>query len=316
MEGGGNRVIMRQGAQTVAADVAARLAANAPTRLSAALAALLADLHRLTADLRLTPAELRAVLTFLTEVGHHADARRQEWVLLADVLGLTALVEDVNTPRPPGATPNTTAGPFYRADAPDLPLGANLSRDGKGEALAVRGRILSLDGSALPGATVEIWHANAEGKYENQEPDWQPEHNLRGRFRTDAQGRFHFLTIMPRGYALPGDGPVGRLMAALGLSLDRPAHLHARVSAKGHERLTTHVFDQADPAIGRDAIFGVKPELLAEFRPAEGAAGGRMLDLTLVLCPCGPARQPEEKNEPDQRLSPPDPVHGRRTGGF
>ena len=93
------------------------------------------------------------------------------------------------------------------------------------------------------------------------------------------------MCIRDRGYALPSDGPVGRLIARLGLCLERPAHIHFRVSAEGHERLTTHIFDRADPAIGRDAIFGVKPELLADFRPAVGAADGRLLDLKLVLCP-------------------------------
>lgn len=286
MEGGQQPNLAGPG--DLAAQFAARLAAQPPSRLSQAVGALVGDLHRLAGDLRLTPAELRAALGFLTEVGHHADPRRQEWVLLADVLGLSSLVADLAAERPAGATPNTVAGPFYRADAPDLPLGANLSRDGKGTALAVTGRVTGLSGAPLPGALVEVWQANAEGKYENQEPDLQPEHNLRGRFRSDGQGRFHFLTVMPKGYALPADGPAGRLMAALGLPPDRPAHLHFRVTAAGHERLTTHIHDRDDPAIARDAIFAVKPALLADFRP-DGAAGGRVLTLTLVLCPRRPS---------------------------
>lgn len=288
MEGGQDRPgPVAAGPDTIIADLAARLAAANGSRLNRTVAALAARLHGLAAEIGLAPAELRSLLSFLTEVGHHADARRQEWVLLADVLGLSSLVDTLHAPRPEGATPNTIAGPFYRTDAPDLPQGASLSRDGKGVPLTVSGRVAALDGGAIPGALVEVWHANADGKYENQEPDLQPEHNLRGRFRSDAQGRFGFRSIMPKGYALPGDGPVGRLMAALGLGLDRPAHLHFRVSAAGHERLTTHIFDRADPAIARDAIFGVKPGLLADFGP-EGAAGGRALNLTLVLVPLRP----------------------------
>lgn len=269
----------------VSAEFADRLGRVAPSRLSETLGTLVLTLHQLSDDLNLTPAELRAGIEFLTEVGHAADPRRQEWVLLADAMGLSSLLEDLNSPRPSGATPNTVAGPFYRADAPDLPLGADLSRDGKGEPLAVRGQITALGGAPLPAALVEVWQANGTGKYENQEPDRQPEHNLRGRFRTDSQGRFGFRSVMPRGYALPSDGPVGRLMQALGLCLERPAHLHFRVSAKGHETLVTHIFDRADAAIGRDAIFGVKPELLADFRPAAESAAGRLLDVNLVLCP-------------------------------
>lgn len=272
-------------AQRVSVEFANRLEQTGPSRLNETLGALVLNLHRLIEDLRLTPAELRAGIEFLTEVGHAADPRRQEWVLLADAMGLTALLEDLNRPRPAGATPNTVAGPFYRNDAPDMPLGANLSRDGKGEPLSVRGQITSLSGAPLAGAVVEVWHANGEGKYENQEPDHQPEFNLRGKFRADSLGRFTFRSIMPRGYALPTDGPVGRLMYRLGMCLERPAHLHFRVSAKEHETLITHIFDRTDAAIGRDAIFGVKHELLADFRTADTAAAGRLLDVNLVLCP-------------------------------
>lgn len=272
----------------VAAEFAARLAMSAPSRLNEAVGALVASVQGLITELRLTPAEARGTVEFLTEVGHYADSRRQEWVLMADVLGFTALLEEVNNPRPAGATPNTGAGPFYRPDVPEMVAGASISLDGKGPALLVSGRVTSLGGGPVAGAVVEVWQANSEGKYENQEPDRQPENNLRGRFRSDAQGRFSFRSVMPRGYALPADGPVGRLMIALGLPQERPAHLHFRVSAERHERLTTQIFDRADPAIGRDAIFGVKPELLAEFRTAPSEGGqARALDLKLVLCPLG-----------------------------
>ncbi|WP_211371246.1 dioxygenase [Paracoccus limosus] len=264
-----------------------RLAGGAPSRLAEAVALAAGHLHLLVGALRPSAAEFRQALGFLTELGHHSDARRQEWVLLADVLGVSALVEGLNAPRPRGATPNTGAGPFYRADAPDLALGADLSRDGRGERLRVSGRVTDLAGRGLAGARVEVWHANAAGLYENQQPDRQPEFNLRGRLRADGRGQFDFLTVKPGGYALPSDGPVGRLMAALGCPLERPAHLHFRVTAPGHETLTTHIFDRADPAIGRDAVFGVKPELLADFCARRTRSGARehLLDLNLVLCP-------------------------------
>jgi len=264
-----------------------RLTAAGQTRVAAAAQATVDGLHALIAELRPSGEEFRLAIDFLTEVGHYADARRQEWVLFADVLGVSSLIEDLNNPRPAGATPNTLAGPFYRSDVPDMPPGANISRDHKGDPLAVEGRVLALNGSPVAGALVEVWQANAEGLYENQEPDRQPEFNLRGRFRTDPQGRFHFLTVKPKGYALPSDGPVGQLMSALGLGLERPAHIHFRVSGEGFETLTTHIFDRADPAINLDAIFGVKPELMAEFRALPPAGGKRKyaLDLNLVLCP-------------------------------
>lgn len=258
-------------------------------RLVAAMMAVADHLQALMDELRPDADDLRALVGFLTDVGYHTDPRRQEWVLLADALGLSAAVEDLNTPRPPGATPNTPAGPFYRADAPEVPLGGSLSLDGRGEAMAVTGRITGLDHAPVAGALVEVWHANAQGLYENQEPDLQPEFNLRGRLTADERGTFAFTTIRPAGYALPGDGPVAALLTRLGLSLDRPAHLHFRVSAPGFQTLTTQIFDRADPAIGRDAVFGVKPELLAEFRMLTSSDGPRRhaLDLNLVLCPEG-----------------------------
>jgi hydroxyquinol 1,2-dioxygenase len=264
-----------------------RLTRAGRSRLSTAAEAAVGGLHALVARLRPTTDEFHMAIDFLTEVGHSADARRQEWVLLADVLGVSSLIEDQNNPRPIGATPNTLAGPFYRSDAPEMPLGASISRDQKGEPLEVEGRVVTLDGQGVGGAVVEVWHANAEGLYENQEPDRQPEFNLRGRFRADPQGGFRFLTVKPKGYALPSNGPVGHLMLALGLGLERPAHVHFRVSAEGFETLTTHIFDRSDPAISEDSLFGVKPELMAEFRPRPPRGKERMhaLNLNLVLCP-------------------------------
>ena len=269
-------------------ELARRLAAGGDSRLATGVLAAVRLVYRLVDDLALTPEELRAVIEFLTEVGHASDARRQEWVLLVDVLGVSTLVEDRNTPCVDGATPQALPGPFYRADVPDLPDGADLSRDGKGEPLQVTLAVRDRAGAPVSGAMVEVWHANAEGLYENQQPDLQPEFNLRGRFRTDPQGTLRFRTIRPRGLTLPEDGPVGRLMNRLGLRLVRPAHLHVRVMAPGYATLTTQIFDQGDPAIRQDALFGVKPALLAEFRPD---AAGHRLDYTLVLTSLAPLRK-------------------------
>ena len=271
-------------ARSAADDFAARLSAAGEGPLAASVGTVVAHLHRLVSETRPSPEDLRRALDFLTEVGLACDQRRQEWVLLADVLGISTAVEDMATPRPAAATPNTIAGPFYRAAAPAVEAGGTISRDGRGEPVAVSGRLADTAGAPVAGALVEVWQASHEGRYENQEPDRQPEFNLRGRLCGDAAGRFAFRTIRPRGYALPDDGPVGRLLSALGLPLDRPAHLHFRVTAPGFQTLTTHVFDRDDPAIGRDAIFGVKPGLLGAFRPAAAGEAVRWtLDVAFVL---------------------------------
>jgi hydroxyquinol 1,2-dioxygenase len=244
---------------------------------------LVSRLHSLVGELKPSAAEMRAAIAFLTEVGHASDERRQEWVLLADVLGVSALVRDINAVNVEGATPATLIGPFFRPDAPLLELGADICLDGRGERLDVSGRVRGTNGQPLPRAMIEVWHANGEGLYENQEPDHQPEFNLRGKFLADGAGRFHFQSVKPKGYELPKDGPVGQLLDAMGYALARPAHIAFRISAPGYHTLTTEFFDRDDPAIGSDALFNVKPQLLAQFTPC---AGGRWsADFTIVLAP-------------------------------
>ncbi|MBS3978741.1 MAG: hypothetical protein KGZ77_02935 [Rhodobacteraceae bacterium] len=269
----------------VAAELRRRLAASSPDRLGQAVRLIMEHAFQVVATLHPSPEELDAFVQFLTDVGYATDVRRQEWVLLADVFGLSVSVLGGDHSDVPDVTPATLPGPFYRPDAPRLPLGADLCRNGLGKRLVVQGQLLDPDHKPLSGADVEVWHANAEGRYENQDPDNQPEHNLRGRFTADAQGRFHFRTIRPAGYALPDDGPVGQLARRLGLSLDRPAHIHFAVTAPGHRRLVTAIFDGADPAITRDALFAVKPALIGTFDPS--------LTVSLVLDRDQPLQPPQ-----------------------
>lgn len=255
---------------------AQRLSGTGKSELPQILAAAVQHLHALIREFRPTPEQWREVIAFLTEVGHACDERRQEWVLLSDLLGASALVDEINTRRPKGATPNTVRGPFYRPDTPHYPLGASISLDGTGTPLDVGGRVVDLDGRPVADATVETWQANAEGFYENQQPDRQPEFNLRGVFQADRDGRFRYRTVQPSGYGVPEDGPVGQLLKQAGYPLRRPAHLHFMVKAPGFETITTHLYDSRDPHLGEDAIFGVKPELVTDF-------GGGRVDFTFVM---------------------------------
>lgn len=273
--------------ETSALAVAERLSKAEKTRLSDGLVAVVEHLHTVIKEIRPTPDDWKRTIAFLTEVGHACDDKRQEWVLLADLLGLSALVEAMHSQRPPNATQNTVRGPFYRGDAPHLPLGANISLDGVGEPLTVSGIVQDLDRVPVAGAIVETWQANSQGFYENQQPDLQPEFNLRGVFTTNAVGRYHYETVRPAGYSVPDDGPVGQLLGRIGYPLRRPAHLHFLIKAPGYQTLTTHVFDRGDPNVREDALFGVKRGLLGNFRKLGGEPNAPKwaLDFTFVLCP-------------------------------
>lgn len=281
MDGRGGTHREGQRAQSPAAAFRARIDAVRDDRLGAAMAALVETLGGLFERLQLTREEMRTVIGFLTEVGEACSDRRQEWVLLADTLGLSSSVEAVAVRRPAGATPNTLAGPFYRADAPVRADGESMSIDGRGEPMEMRLQVVDLDGAPVIGALVEVWQADCDGRYENQEPDLQPDFNLRGRYRSGADGALLIRSVRPAGYDVPGDGPVGQLMGRLGIGLRRPAHVHFRVTAPGFQRLTTHLFDGSDPAVERDPLFAVHPALVVPVAPVAG--GGWRMEYRFVL---------------------------------
>lgn len=206
---------------------------------------------------------------FLTRTGHTCTDWRQEFILLSDVLGVSMLVDAINNRKPSGASESTVLGPFHVADAPELPMGANICLDQKGEDMVISGRILDTDGKPVENAVLDVWQANDEGFYDVQQKGIQPDFNLRGIFRTSKDGHYWFRAVKPKYYPIPDDGPVGQLLAALGRHPYRPAHLHYIIKANGFETLTTHIFDPDDPYIHSDAVFGVKESLLAEFKLTE-----------------------------------------------
>jgi protocatechuate 3,4-dioxygenase beta subunit len=241
------------------------------------MTSLIAHLHAFIREVELTEAEWWQAIQFLTRVGQMCDDRRQEFVLLSDTLGVSMLVDAINHATGGVATESTVLGPFYREGAREVPAGASISLDGRGEPAVVSGRVLSTDGTPLAGAVLDVWEGNENGLYEQQDPD-QPDMNLRGRFRTDAEGRYTIVAIKPVSYPIPDDGPVGQMLRALGRHPYRPAHIHFIVSADGHAPLTTHLFAEGDPYLGSDAVFGTKDSLVVDFvrneSPQAAAAHG------------------------------------------
>jgi hydroxyquinol 1,2-dioxygenase len=258
-----------------------RLAGAEDPRLRQVAQSLVRHLHAFVRDVEPSFEEWQHAINFLTRIGHMCDGKRQEFILLSDTLGVSMLVDAINHRLPEGATPTTVLGPFYVEGAPELPLGAEVARAMKGEALHVSGRVTTAGGGPIPGAIVDIWHSDEDGYYDVQRAD-QPDANLRARFRTDAEGRFHFWTLIPTSYPVPDDGPVGDLLRATGRHPMRPAHVHFMIAAPGHETLVTHVFVAGDPYLDSDAVFGVKQELIAEFvqHPPGKGPDGRALQGT------------------------------------
>jgi catechol 1,2-dioxygenase len=233
-------------------------------RLKTIMTGLIQHLHAFIREVELTEAEWWQAIQFLTQVGQMCDDRRQEFILLSDTLGVSMLVDAINHRADGGATESTVLGPFYREGARDLPWGASISLDGAGEPAIVTGRVMSTDGTPLVNAVLDVWEGADNGLYEQQDPD-QPDMNLRGRFRTDAEGRFKIAAIKPVSYPIPDDGPVGQMLHALGRHPYRPAHIHFIVSADGHASLTTHLFARGDQYLSSDAVFGTKDDLVVDF---------------------------------------------------
>ncbi len=251
--------------------VISRNAKATDARLAEVMAVVTKHLHAAVKEIEPTQEEWFEAIRFLTEVGHMCNDWRQEYILLSDSLGVSMLVDAINNRKPSGASESTVLGPFHVPDAPELPMGSDICLDQKGEPMLVKGRILGTDGQPVSGAKIDVWQANDEGFYDVQQKGLQPDFNLRGVFRTGADGTYHFRGVKPKFYPIPDDGPVGRMLEKLGRHPYRPAHLHYILEADGFETLITHIFDPDDPYIHSDAVFGVKESLLATFEKVEDA---------------------------------------------
>jgi catechol 1,2-dioxygenase len=238
-------------------------------RLKQVMEVITRKLHEAVKEIEPTQDEWLQAILFLTRTGQMCNEWRQEFILLSDVLGVSMLVDAINNRRPSGASESTVLGPFHVDGAPERQMGDNICLDHKGEDMVVHGRILDTEGKPIASAVLDVWQANDEGFYDVQQKGIQPDFNLRGVFRTGADGRYWFRAVKPKFYPIPDDGPVGQLLGELGRHPYRPAHLHYIIKADGFETLTTHIFDPDDPYIESDAVFGVKESLLAEFSKIE-----------------------------------------------
>jgi protocatechuate 3,4-dioxygenase beta subunit len=229
-------------------------------RLQKVLPDAIAALHQVIEKHRVTEEEWSAVLAFLTEVG-----RQDEFILLSDVTKTSVLVDAISHEGETDVTPSDVEGPLYREDPPwrEKPVKIYEEYEGaeNGDVLFVHGRVTSADGTPVNDAVLDIWQTGPDGGYDVWD-ERQPDYNFRGMFGVDEDGSYEFQTMVPKPYTVPTGGPVGRLLEATGQHPWRPAHIHFKVEAEGHEPLITQVFFPEDPYLDNDTIGAVKQALV------------------------------------------------------
>ena len=303
---------------TLTEAVLARHASAADPRLREILDSLVKHLHAFAREVALTEDEWSEGIGFLTRCGRITDDRRQEFILLSDVLGLSMLTVALNQDKPAGCTEATVLGPFHVEGAPHYALGEDIANGARGIACVVRGTVRGSDGEPVPGARLDVWQSDEDGLYDVQHAGLDHA-QARGILEADSEGRYHFRSILAVPYAIPHDGPVGDLLKAAGREPWRPAHLHFRIEADGYETLVTHVFRGDDPHLDSDAVFGVRQSLVADWK--EQADGTYLVEYDFVLNPArrggSASRAAASAVLPLQRGRDPDEpgARGRRSAG-
>jgi protocatechuate 3,4-dioxygenase beta subunit len=251
-------------------------------RLAEVVPDVLSALHEVLRRHRVTEEEWFAALEFLAEVGR----TENEFILLSDVTRTSVLIDELSHGGDEsGATASDVEGPLYRDDPPWRESGSKIYDDyegmGDGDPLTVSGTVTSTAGGPLPDAVVDVWQTGPDGGYDVWDPR-QPAYNFRGRIRVEADGAYAFQTMLPKPYTVPTQGPVGRYLDAMGQHPWRPAHIHFKVTAPGHEPLITQVFFPDDPYLENDTIGAVKAALV---RPVEPEGDHLVCPFDIVLRP-------------------------------
>ncbi|TDL29648.1 aromatic compound dioxygenase [Rickenella mellea] len=235
---------------------------------------LVTHLHKFVEETSVTTDEWMTAIQFLTRVGQTCTDIRQEFILLSDVLGVSALVDALNNPPTGNATESTVLGPFFTEDAAEVAIGDSIASEGKGEYLWVQGRVLDTKGNPISGTILETWETDENGFYDTQYAS-REKPDCRGRLRTDQDGKFAYRAVVPVAYPIPGDGPVGHLLDKLGRHNMRPNHLHMMLEAPGYHKLVTSLYPEGDEYLNSDAVFGVKKSLVVKLKTVESDADAR-----------------------------------------
>lgn len=232
-------------------------------RLREVLGSLVTHLHAFAKEVNLTHAEWETGVKFLKRAGEISDAERHEFVLLSDVLGLSSLVDMINSK--PEGTSSSVLGPFHISGAPALDIGGDMKDRFEGPVLVAQGIVKDVDGNPIQGAEVDIWQTAPNGLYSSQDED-QDTYSFHGLQTTGADGRYAFTSVRPVEYTVPSDGPVGDILNATGRHPWRPSHLHFIIKADGYRPLVTEVFPEDDPYLDQDTVFGVREDLVMRYQ--------------------------------------------------
>jgi catechol 1,2-dioxygenase len=255
------------------------------------LAALIRHLHGFIREVRMTEAEFHEAVRYVNAIGQATTPSHNEAMLLAGALGVSNLVCLMNNgERGTRQTHANTLGPFWRGEAPFTPNGGSIVRSATpGPKLHFKGWVKDPQGRPVEGAEIDIWQSSPKGLYENQDPG-QADMNLRGTFRTSADGSFSFESVKPAGYPVPTDGPTGALLRAQGRHNYRPAHVHFLIYKPGFKTITSQVYDPEDPNLETDSQFGVTKALIGNY--VKQPDGSYTLEFTFRL-EAGEARRPK-----------------------
>ncbi|KAK7983687.1 hypothetical protein PG989_011089 [Apiospora arundinis] len=226
---------------------------------------LIMHIHKFALETRLSTEEWMAGLDWLEACGQICTPNRKELITVSDIFGLSTLVDEIQHPKPRGATPGTILGPFHSTEAEEKANGDILSHDPKGEPLFVVCQVRDTQGNPVAGAQVHVWEADSSGEYDLEKPDLDGPDG-RGILRTNEMGEFYFAAIVPVPYPILCDGPVGQLLAALGRHPYRPAHMHFMFEKEGFDKLITALYLRGSEYQDSDAVFGVKSSLVVDIQ--------------------------------------------------
>jgi catechol 1,2-dioxygenase len=284
-----------------------------PERARVLLGALIRHIHDFAREVELTPAEWMAGVEFINSIGAISTPIRNEGHRCSDVIGLESLVDEIAnkivTEQGLSPTSNVILGPFWSPNAPFRALGDSIIQDPleNGRVTYMHGRLTDMEtGKPIEGAVLDIWQASANAQYDFQDPN-QSENNLRGKFRSNANGEFYWYCYHPTAYSLPTDGPAGVLLNLMDRSPMRPAHIHLMITHPDYATVINQIYPSTDPHLKIDSVFAVKDDLVVDFKPKTDDPKAE-LDLEYNV------RMAQKKHHPNPNSAPPKSSFERAMG--